>query len=360
MRNVLAKFTISAYIEPMKLGSHIRSLSIAIASAGCFIAAPVFAQTASPVSAKVHISGSCEKCDLSNRNLPGLSFRGSNFAGTNFTNTNLSGAKLDGANLSSAQFNKAYLMRAQGTGVQMPNSSLRNATLTEATLISSNFSGADLRRADLTRSDFTGSNFSGAIFKGTDAMGCQFSKTSFANAKLDHANFTDANFSGANMRNAKFGDAIVSNSRFVGADLSGANLSKVQGLTPEQIATACGDDKTRLANNLIITACPETNAMKSLGMASLQSDVAAPMAEVETAPKPPRHTMFFRELQNSRRLAPAPNRNLTERELAVLELDKAIAALDETMPNLPLDSPARQQLMKSREHMLNVREEKRD
>ena len=345
----------------MKLGSHIRSLGIALASMSFFAAAPALAQTASPVSAKVHISGSCVKCDLSNRNLPGLSFRGSNFAGTDFTNTNLSGAKFDGANLTATQFNKAYLMRVQGSKVLLPNSSLRNATLTEATLISSNFSGADLRRADLTRGDFTGSDFSGSIFKGTDAIDCQFSKANFENAKLDHANFTGSNFSGANMKNVKFGDAIVSNSRFDGADLSGADLSKVQGLSPDQIATACGDNETRLAEHMIITICPDTGAAE--GETEIMAVYQAAVPQPEAVPEPPRHTMFFRG-RPSNRLAPspaaAPSRTLTERDLAVLELDKAIAVIDQTMPNLPLDNPAREQLMKSREHMVNARDAQRD
>gem|GEM_PF-545964 len=361
MRNVLAKFTFRAYIRPMKFGSHIRSLAIAISSMGIFLPVSAYAQSASPVSAKVHISGSCVKCDLSNRNLPGLSFQGSNFSGSNFTNANLSGAQFDGANLSNTQFNKAYLMRIQGSHVVLSDSTLYSATLTEAVIISSDFSGSNFKRADLTRGDFSGTNFTKSTFKGTDAIDCRFTGSNFTNAKLDHGNFTGSDFTNANMSNVKFGDANVTNSRFEGAIFNGANLSKASGLTQNQLLGACGNDQTRLPDGFTVGKCSEAvNNLIAEDLRRIQGLEREKQAEL-APPTPPRHTMFFtgrpsRPIQATQQ--PMYN-TLNERDLALVELDKAIAEIDSTMPDLPLGNPARDRLMKTREHLLNARDEQR-
>ena len=62
---------------------------------------------------------------------------------------------------------------------------------------------------------------------------------------LRYAYIARANFSGVNLARVNLGGAYMLRTRFEGAD-----LSQAEGLTQQQIEIACGDDKTKLPNDL--------------------------------------------------------------------------------------------------------------
>jgi uncharacterized protein YjbI with pentapeptide repeats len=74
------------------------------------------------------------------------------------------------------------------------------------------------------------------------------------------ADLRDADLSRARLTSAQFDEADLRGVRWDGAllrrtDLSGADLRGARGLTPESLALACGDDRTRLPADLVIRDC---------------------------------------------------------------------------------------------------------
>ena len=197
------------------------------------------------VDARIHTSaGSCVACDLSQKSMTRLRLRDADFSNSNFYRSNLSGGRFDGTNLSGAVFSKAYLIKAEGERVDLTNAVLRDATLTHASLRRSRFASADLRRADLTSGRFEGSDFVRADMSSVIARGAVFADADLTGARLPMANLSEADLSGAT--------------------LSGADLRDAQGLTQEQLDTACGDGETRLPDGLYIGYCEAELAATAL------------------------------------------------------------------------------------------------
>jgi uncharacterized protein YjbI with pentapeptide repeats len=143
----------------------------------------------------------------------------SNFARARFYHSNLTGASL-GDNLTGAQFVGADLTHANLSGTDLTGAILY-ANLTDASLSSANLTGADLHLSFLTDTDFRAAN-------------------------LDRANLSNLNV------RADLADAILKDANF-----SGADLSNCQGLTQQQLDTACGDAKTTLPPGLNLPrTCP--------------------------------------------------------------------------------------------------------
>jgi len=88
----------------------------------------------------------------------------------------------------------------------------------------------------MSGADFTGANLSGANLR-----------------MLEYVKGTK--FTNVNARNAIFRHAYLTRVDFTGADLSGADFTRSKGLTNEQLARACGDDKTILPPGLTIPDC---------------------------------------------------------------------------------------------------------
>jgi len=311
------------------------------------LANTAFAQTAStPVSTSVHISGSCSKCDLSRRVMPGLSLQGANFAGSDFSHSNLSGAKLNRSRLNNTSFHKAYLMRVSGVNVNLKNAELRGTTLSEASLTASDFTQADLRKADLTGSDFTRSDFSRAKLISTDAMGAIFVGANFYKSNLGRSDFTHADFSNAQFISTKFGDANVENANFTGANLSGASMHKIMGLTQSQLDKACGSNDTHLPAGFTLKTCPQN---VNLDAEARQTPIVPQASFTPNARNLPREATRIFDTTNSvvRMVGPASHHNL--------DLEEAIGLIDKSIRDLPLGSPTRARLTQAHEHLEKVR-----
>ena len=221
------------------------------------LAAPALAQI--PVNTRIAISGNCDSCDMSDRNLTRLSLSGSKFQNSNFTRSNLSGGYLSGSNLSGARFSKSYLVRVQGEDVNFHRAILTDATLTEASLERSNLSESDLRRADMTRGNFSGTDFSKAVISNATARDANFTGANFGLAKMHHVNLESANFNGAALQFAEFGDSNMTGADLTGANFSGADFRHVRGLTQAQLDQGCGTPDTQLpaGRGLSVPYCPQ-------------------------------------------------------------------------------------------------------
>ena len=118
----------------------------------------------------------------------------------------------------------------------------------------------DAARANFCETDLNGADFSMAMLAGAN-----FTKAKLHAAKLERANVTRANFSeaeldGANLANAMlhltilqkavFHNASIQDAMLFQTNLHGADLSKVKGLTQNQINMACLDKQTTLPPGL--------------------------------------------------------------------------------------------------------------
>ena len=75
------------------------------------------------------------------------------------------------------------------------------------------------------------------------------------------------------LNGVKFGTAVFNRTILEGADLSGADLRSVTGLTQAQLDTACGDYKTRLPRAMSIAYCkPDANTMTAHAQVHKHSD----------------------------------------------------------------------------------------
>ncbi len=319
-----------------------------LAATGFLWANSALAQTAgtTPVSTSVHLSGSCAKCDLSRRVMPGMSLQGANFAGSDFSHSNLAGANFSHANLDHTSFYKAYLMGVKGDKVNMNKAVLRGSTLSDVHLVSSNFVLADLHKADLTGGNFTGSNFTKARLKSADAMSAIFVNVNFTKAKLDHGDFTGSDFSGAKFINTNFGDAVVTDANFTGANLSGAEMVELIGLTQDQLDVACGSKETRLPEGMSMRICPpQTEIATETFVADLNP---SPISRTDrtvprTVPTPLRPMMATR----------IPRRG-TMISIRATELDEIMRGIDGALGDMPMNSPSRARLEQSRRKLKAV------
>ncbi|MGB3811445.1 MAG: pentapeptide repeat-containing protein [Parvibaculum sp.] len=163
--------------------------------------------------------------------------------------------------LAGANFNKAYLRLAS-----LQDADLRKAQLTRADLTGTRLARANLEGADLSHANAAGIDLTGANLKGADLSHARLDA-----ALVENADFTGAKLVGANLRlieyvkGVKFRDvdatgaifryASLRGVDFRGANLSGADFTRAWGLSNEQLALACGDDKTRLPDGLVIPTC---------------------------------------------------------------------------------------------------------
>ncbi|MCF6274838.1 MAG: pentapeptide repeat-containing protein [Robiginitomaculum sp.] len=322
----------------MKIQLPIKRAALCLSAIGFLWSSSALSQTsgATPVSTSVHLSGSCAECDLSRRVMPGMSLQGANFAGSDFSHSNLAGANFNHANLDHASFYKAYLMGVKGNKVNMNRAVLRGSTLSELNLVSSNFILADLHKADLTGGNFTNSDFTKARLKSTDAMNAVFINANFTKAKLDRGDFTGSDFSGAKFINTKFGDAEVKDANFVGANFSGADMVELSGLSQSQLDGACGSKETQLPEGFSLKVCsPEVLTLE----AELKPDPIALTDRV--APQAP--PTLMRPM-----IATRISRRGTMLSIRSTELDEIMRGINGALGDLPMNSPTRAKLEKSR------------
>jgi uncharacterized protein YjbI with pentapeptide repeats len=130
-------------------------------------------------------------------------------------------------------------------GASCPHCNLFQAELSGLNLKGRNLAGARLRQADLSAAVAGHARFDGGDLRDLNAYGAVLGGADFARSDLTNATFVGAYLEGANFSNA----------RLDGVNFSGAEMARARGLTPAQLAGACGDASTRLPRGLHLKAC---------------------------------------------------------------------------------------------------------
>ncbi len=104
---------------------------------------------------------------------------------------------------------------------------------------------ADLSRTDLPGANLFEANLRGANLREANLRGADLRLANLQGAHLFEINLQEVDLRGANLQGADLGRANLE-----GARLFDANLIKAKGLTREQLDGACGDDKTKLPDDL--------------------------------------------------------------------------------------------------------------
>lgn len=182
-----------------------------------------------------------KNCDLSNKDVGYLNFKGMDLRHCNMTNTSFFGAYLIGANLSGANMQKSYLNLAR-----LENADLSGANLTDATIFQAIFDKTNFRGANLSNARMIGTlgnvDMSNAIVKNGrygldignqpmgamrfDAIGGKFTSTNFEGSDLNRSNLKFADLRNANLRNTDLFRADLSQADMTGADITGAKMGE--------------------------------------------------------------------------------------------------------------------------------------
>lgn len=170
-----------------------------------------------------------------------LTCRGCTLAGANFKGSYLRLASLQGADLRKVQMAGAELSGTLLNGANLEGADMRGASAAGVNLIGANLKGADLSYARLDAALLFNADFTDAKLVGTNFRVVEFVK--------------GMTLRNADARKAIFRHAFLGGVDFRGANLSGADFIRAWGLTNEQLALACGDEKTKLPEGLTIPMC---------------------------------------------------------------------------------------------------------
>lgn len=158
------------------------------------------------VDAAVAEGGALAGVDLSGLDLTGLVAPGISLRGALLRGAILRGARLAGADLS-----EALLAGADCAG----------AGLAGALLVGADATAADLSRTDLTGADLSGAVLCGANLTGAACAGCRGTAADLSGIQAAESDWTGASLPGALLTAARLDRAV-----FAGADLSAADLSR--------------------------------------------------------------------------------------------------------------------------------------
>jgi len=170
--------------------------------------------------------------DLSDANLSRVDLRGV----VGLTDSQLRSAQtLVGVDLSGSDLSNFDL-----SGVNLSNANLSGATLSGATLSSATLSGADLSNADLTNViGLTEAQIRGAgTLEGANLSGSNLGGFDLTGVNLSHAKLIGADLRAAVLSLCQWNTDSCSQTKLGGADLSGADMRNVVGLTDWQIRGA--------------------------------------------------------------------------------------------------------------------------
>jgi uncharacterized protein YjbI with pentapeptide repeats len=181
---------------------------------------------------------------------------------------NLAGAQLEGANLQRADLRFTDLREAHLHGADLQGAHFAKANLTGAYLHGANASRANLRWANMEHVWANGTNFRHAVFWGADLRRADLHKADLRNADLSRKETPlvtppGSEYSMTHLKGpypygwtvsshyfpgVKIGQAIL-----LGAQLEGANLKGVEGLTREQLKSVASHTEQHLPDYLLET-----------------------------------------------------------------------------------------------------------
>lgn len=147
------------------------------------------------------------------------------FDRTSFLKCRLHGAQLDGTRGTNAQFADTDLTEAVASNAVWPNATVLSTRMPEVQAKNADLSGCTLADVDATRGDFSGARLSGwnangsCVFTGATFDGAEAAASGWRTAKLE-----GASFEGVNLRAADFGDAKLSGAKLTSAMAAEANF----------------------------------------------------------------------------------------------------------------------------------------
>lgn len=180
-------------------------------------------------------------CRKRNLMLGGHDFSGSKMAGTDLASTDLRDTILNGANLQ-----KAVLLRASFDGSSAVDTNFKKAIGYRTSFRKTNLKGASFEKAEMQRANFSGAHLEEASFAKSEVGRANFTQATLQNNDFSYANLARADFSGARMS----GKLIMVGAFLFRTNLSGSDISRVEGLAQWQVDMACGDNNTQLPPGL--------------------------------------------------------------------------------------------------------------
>lgn len=160
-----------------------------------------------------------EEADLAGLDLPGWTFERCNLRRADFTGSKLEGTVWRSCRAAFAQFIGADLSDATVIASDFNNCVLRRSTLTAATFERCKLTGADLSDAKALDVRFEEVLLIHAKLPGYSFRKQSLKKIDFGQADLRKCDFRDTTFEACSLR-----DAVMTGSRFDGADLRSADL----------------------------------------------------------------------------------------------------------------------------------------
>jgi uncharacterized protein YjbI with pentapeptide repeats len=209
--------------------------------------------TAAVFQAKAGIRLDFSGQNLRHLDLSGLDFKGASLAGADLFGADLTTANLAGADLTNGNLNRVSVIRADFTGAKLANATFMRPNVSTSLDFdpaeAPKFTGADMRNIRMTTrlhgADFRGANLAGArmgphepradlsslpasILKSCDFSGADLSGVDLSRAVLTFSRFVGADMSRINLTLADLSKADLSGADLTGADLTDANLDETK------------------------------------------------------------------------------------------------------------------------------------
>ena len=190
------------------------------------------------------------RIDFSGRNLrdldlSGLDFHAARLTGADLFGADLTSANLTGVDLSGGNLNRTTVIRTDFSGANLHNAMFMrpsvSTTLDYDVAEAPKFAGADMRNIRMTSkmvgADFRGANLTGALLgphepraditnlPASILKSCDFSGATLTDVDLSRAVLTFSRFVGADLRRANLAMADLTKADLSGADLTGADLT---------------------------------------------------------------------------------------------------------------------------------------
>ena len=140
--------------------------------------------------------------------------------------------------------------RLELEGTNFEKQSLQYVDLTGADLVDSKLNGANLTGANLTRAHLTRANLDGANLTRANLDGANLNGANLADATLTRAYLDGANLDGANLTCANLTRAHLTYAYLIDVNMADADLSKVLGLSQQQVDEAVGNQATTLPTGI--------------------------------------------------------------------------------------------------------------
>jgi len=183
--------------------------------------------------AKASISGAVfdgvtgDLADFSGMFALGTRFVGARLTTAAFVDTHLDGADFSGANLAQSVWLRSGLGNSTLTGADLTGAEYVDSSMTWSSLASARLTGAQLQGSEFHKVDFTGADLSGAD------LGTVYNEHNRPPVKLRADTFAGADLTGANLTRVD-----VSETTFTGADFTRTNLSRARGIRPDAVSGA--------------------------------------------------------------------------------------------------------------------------